>query len=147
MKAATSRFEYPVVVKRDKDGGHVVMCRDLPEVVTQGETVREALAEAADAMDEAFAARIDDEREFPPPSRRRRGEFLVSPPAETVAKAALYVAMRSARVSKSELARRLKVDEKEVRRLLDPHHPSKLPRIARAVDALGQKLLIGLKAA
>ena len=147
MRAPTNRFEYPVVLRRDKDGGYVIACRDLPEIVTQGETASEALAEAADAMDEAFAARIGDEREFPPPSRRRRGEFLVSPPAETIAKAALYVAMRSAKVSKSELARRLKVDEKEVRRLLDPHHPSKLPRIARAIGALGQKLVIGLKAA
>ena len=46
-----------------------------------------------------------------------------------------------------ELAKRLGVDEKEVRRLLDPHYGSKLPRIARAVEALGKRLVIGLEAA
>ena len=34
----------------------------------QGETFEEALAEASDAMDEAFAARITDEIDVPKPS-------------------------------------------------------------------------------
>ena len=72
---------------------------------------------------------------------------MVSPPAETVAKAALYVAMREAGVNKLQLAQRLGIYEKQVRRLLDPHHGSKLPRIAQAVQALGRRLVIGLEAA
>lgn len=55
--------------------------------------------------------------------------------------------MLSARVSKVQLAERMGVDEKEVRRLLDPHHASKLPRIAEAVQALGQHLVISLEVA
>ncbi len=46
------------------------------------------------------------------------------------------VAMREAGVNKVQLAQRLGIDEKEDRRLLDPHHGSKLPRIAEAVQAL-----------
>ena len=65
--------------------------------------------------------------------------------AETVAKAALYVAMREAGISKLQLAKQLGVDEKEVRRLLDPHYGSKLPRIAEAISLLGQRLVIGLE--
>jgi hypothetical protein len=30
-------------------------------------------------------------------------------------------------------ARRLKLDKKEARRILDPHHPTKLPRIEAAL--------------
>lgn len=48
-------------------------------------------------------------------------------------------------MSKVELARQLGVDEKEVRRMLDPHYGSKLPRIAQAVSLLGQRLVIGLE--
>ncbi|MBI5438447.1 MAG: hypothetical protein HY936_05810 [Nitrosomonadales bacterium] len=48
----------------------------------------------------------------------------------------LYDAMREAGISKSELAHRLGVDEKEVRRMLDAGHGTKLPRIAEAVEAL-----------
>lgn len=82
--------------------------------------------------------------DFPPPSKARRRERLVSPPAETVVKAALYLAMREAGITKMELARKLGVDEKEVRRLLDPHYGSKLPRIAEAISLLGQRLVIDL---
>jgi antitoxin HicB len=64
-----------------------------------------------------------------------------------MAKAALFVAMRQAGISKLQLARRLGVDEKEVRRLLDPHYGSKLPRIAQAISVLGQRLVIGLEPA
>ena len=64
-----------------------------------------------------------------------------------VLNAALYVAMRRAGISKLQLAKRLGVDEKEVRRLLDPHYGSKLPRIAKAISVLGQRLVIGVEAA
>lgn len=43
-----------------------------------------------------------------------------------------------------QLARRLGVDEKEVRRLPDPHHGPRLPRIAEAVQAPGKRLVVGL---
>ncbi|MFT3822225.1 MAG: type II toxin-antitoxin system HicB family antitoxin [Rubrivivax sp.] len=138
------RFEYAVRLVAAEEGGFVVTCRDLPALVTQGEDRADALAQAADAMDEVFAIHMDDGLPLPPPSKARRGEVLVSPPAESVAKAALHTAMQAAGVSKLQLARRLGVDEKEVRRLLDPHHGSKLPRIAEAVQALGKRLVVGL---
>ena len=47
--------------------------------------------------------------------------------------------------SKVELAKRLQCDEKEVRRLLDPRHPSKLPRIEAALEAVGRQLVVGLQ--
>lgn len=141
------RFEYPVRFKHANEGGYVVTCRDLPQLITQGDTLAEAIAASVDAMDEVFAAYLQRGLTFPAPSQVLRGERLISPPAETVAKAALYVAMGEAGVNKVQLAQRLGVDEKEVRRLLDPHHGSKLPRIAEAVQALGRRLVIGLEAA
>lgn len=139
------RFEYAVHLDPEADGGFVVTCRDLPELITQGDNLEHALGEAADAMDEVFALYMSEGLSFPPSTKARRREHWVCPPPETVAKAALHVAMRSASVSKVQLARRLGVDEKEVRRLLDPHHASKLPRIAEAVQLLGRRLVIGLE--
>lgn len=140
-----NRFQYPVLLTPAEEGGYVVTCRDLPQLVTQGDTEQDALEQAADAMDEVFATYMVEDMEFPEPSKARRREHLVAPPAETVAKAALFVAMRQAGISKLQLARRLGIDEKEVRRLLDPHYGSKLPRIAQAISALGQRLVIGLE--
>jgi len=140
------RFRYPVLLTPADEGGFVVTSRDLSALVTQGDDEPDALAQAADAMDEVLATYMLAGLDFPEPSRPRRREHLVSPPAETAAKAALYVAMREAGVSKTELARQLGVDEKEVRRMLDPHYGSKLPRISEAIRLLGQRLVIGLEA-
>ena len=81
------RFEYAVKLAAADEGGFVVTCRDLPQLVTQGEDEADALKEAADAMDEVFAAYMRGGLPFPAPTKAKRGERLVSPPAETVAKA------------------------------------------------------------
>jgi antitoxin HicB len=104
-----NRFQYPVLLTAADEGGYVVTCRDLPQLVTQGETVQDALEQASDAMDEVFATYLIEGIDFPAPSKARRREHLVSPPAETVAKAALYVVMRKAGITKIQLARRLGV--------------------------------------
>ncbi len=139
------QFTYAVRLTADKDdGGYVVTCRDLPETVTQGETIEEALAEAADALEEVIAARIDDGREIPTPSPAKRGERAVSVPPSMALKAAVYLAVQQAGISNSELARRMKLDEKEARRILDPHHPTKLPRIEAALPVLGRHIELAL---
>jgi len=141
-----NQFEYAVKFSASVEGGFVVTCRDLSQLITQGDDLSQALAEAVDAMDEVFAAYMKAGLIFPTPSKARRSEHMISPPADTVAKAALYVAMTEAGISNVELAKRLGVDEKAVRRLLDPHHGSKLPRIAQAIAALDRRLVIGLQA-
>lgn len=146
VKLTMQRFEFPVLLKSDGDG-FVVNCRDLPALITQGNDEVDALREAADAMDEVFATYMKQGLELPTASKTKRSEHMVAPPAETVAKAALYSAMREAGISKMQLARQLGVDEKEVRRLLDPHYGSKLPRIAEAISLLGKRLVIGLEPA
>jgi antitoxin HicB len=139
------QFTYAVKLTPDKeDGGYVVTCRDLPEAITHGDSVDDAVVEAADALEEAIAARIDDGRDIPEPSARKRGERSVSVPPSMALKAAVYLAMRDAGISNSELARRLNLDEKEARRILDPHHPTKLPRIEAALTALGRQVRMEL---
>jgi len=77
-------------------------------------------------------------------SPARRGEIEVSLPVETAAKAALYSAMQEVGISKSELAKRLNVNEKEARRLLDPKHPSKLTRVSDALAVLGRRMRVSV---
>lgn len=140
-------FEYPIHVSQAEPGGFSATCRDVPELHALAGDEGEALAKASAALDEVFAGLMRQGQELPAPSPAKRGEQMVSPRVETVAKAALYVAMREAGITKVQLAQRMGVDEKEVRRLLDPHHGSKLPAIARAVSLLGKRLVIGLEAA
>lgn len=139
------QFSYAMRLTADKrEGGYLVSCRDLPEAITQGESVEEALLEAADCLEEAIAARIDDRNTIPIPSAPKRGERMVSVPPSMALKAAVYLAVREAGVSNSELARRLRLNEKEARRILDPHHPTKLPRIEAALAVLGRHVELAL---
>ena len=78
----------------------MVTFRDLPEAITQGDTREAALLEAADCLEEAIAARIDEEMEIPPPSALLSGECAVSVPVQTAMKAALYLAVHAAGISK-----------------------------------------------
>lgn len=133
------RFTYPVILTPDEeDGGYVVTCRDLPEAITQGNTIDECLSEAADCLDEVIAGRVEDGADIPAPSKRKKGEHLVSVPLQTAMKAALYISMQEAGITKVELARQIGANEKEVRRILDPHYGTKLPTMERALNALGK---------
>ncbi len=140
-------YEYPVLFTAAVEGGWVITCRDLPEAISQAEGNEDREEIASGCLQAAIETRVEDGHDLPPPSRVRAGEVKVALPIDTAAKAALYEAMREAKVSKSELARRLGVDEKEVRRMLDHGHVSKLPRIAHAIELLGKRLVIGLEPA
>lgn len=141
------RFVYPANLTPDEDdGGYVVTFVDVPGA-TQGGTLAEALAEAADCLDESIAAYLDDGEPIPEPSRARRGQYLIPLPARMAAKAALYLAMREHDLTKTALAARLKCDEKEVRRMLDPRYATKIDRIEAALAVLGKQLVVGVQAA
>ena len=133
-------YEYPVLFSRAPEGGWVITCRVLPEAISQVEEDEDRIEVASGCIQAALEARMEDGEKLPLPGKARTREVLVAPPIETIAKAALYEAMRESKVSKSDLARRLNVDEKEVRRMLDPGHGSKIPRIAEALHSLGKRL-------
>ncbi len=139
------QFNYPVKLTRDrKDGGYVVTFRDIPEAITQGNNVEEALSEAEGALQAAIEARIEDALDIPAPSRAKSGERMVSSPVTTALKAAVYLSMREQGVSKSELARRMQIHEKEARRMLDPHHQTKVVALERALAVLGLRAEIAV---
>jgi antitoxin HicB len=71
----------------------------------------------------------------------------VAVPAYIAAKAALYMALGEAKISNSALARRLGCDEKEVRRMLDPRHATRIARLDAALVALGKLLVVSVQAA
>jgi antitoxin HicB len=141
-------FAYPAKLTPDrKDGGFVVTFRDIPEAITQGEDVAVALSQAADCLEEAIAGMIRLEGAIPPPSRPRKAEYCIQVSALMAAKTALYLALKEAGLTKVQLAKKMKCDEKEIRRLIDPRHKSKIERIEAALEVLGKRLVVGYRAA
>jgi antitoxin HicB len=142
------RMSYPVQFTPDTvDGGFTVTCRDFPEAITQGDSLTSCLAETADCLEEAVASRIKRGTDIPVPSEPFDGEHLVAVPLSMSLKAALYLAMKEEGITKSELARRMDCDEKDVRRMLDPRHLTKAPTIERALALLGRRVVIGIRKA
>ena len=79
---------------------------------------------------------------IPVPTARRTDEHDVAVPADTAAKAALLLALCDSGLSRSALARRLGVDVKVVRRMLDPRHRTAASRIGSVLRELGQELVV-----
>ncbi len=132
------QFTYPAKFIPDKEDGFVVTFRDLPEAITQGDSIDECLHGATDCLAEALAGRIKYGEPLPAPSKKKRGEYLISAPLQTAIKAAVYLTMKETGISKIELARKIGKDEKEVRRILDPHYGTKLPIMEQVLAMLGK---------
>lgn len=138
----TNQFNYPATLSKQNDGSYLVQFPDFPEAITQGDTIEDALLEATDCLEEAIANRIEMKLDIPSPRQFKKSQHQVTLHATFAAKTALYLAMREQKLTNTLLAKKLNCDEKEVRRLLDPHYNSKLPRIEEALFALGKRLLI-----
>ena len=141
----TRSLAYPATLMPDREaGGFTVTFPDLPEAITQGENRLHALEQAADCLEEAVAGRIRRGDEIPAPSKTRASQAVVPVPPLMAAKAALYLAMREAKMSNVKLAKQLGCDEKDVRRMLDPRHSSRINALQAALAALGKKIVVAV---
>lgn len=129
----------------DEQGGYVVSLPDFPETCFSGKTQDHALRTATQGMKEAVCHCMRRGAPLPLPSHPGGGTPTLSLSAQMSAKAALYLALRESGWSKTKLAEHLHHDEKEIRRLLDPSHPSKLPRIEAALAVLGKRLVVEVR--
>jgi antitoxin HicB len=145
MMTAEHALAYPAHFEQ-LDGEVVVSFPDLPEALTGGADMDEAIEQAADCLEVAMSYRIRNDKDLPSPSKRRavRGWRVVCVPSQTAVKAALYLALRESGTSKSALARSLGVDAKEIRRMLDPTKATAPKRIDAALRVLGCELQVTL---
>jgi antitoxin HicB len=138
---------YFAKLESDEDCSVIVTFPDVPEALTAGDDREEALANAADALGVALLAILDTGRELPAPTNRGADLIPVTPSAQDAAKIAVVSAWRESGLSKVALAKRLGVDEKVARKILDPREATKLPTLEAALRALGKRLVISVEAA
>lgn len=124
-----SLFSYPAKFTAGSDGRTMVEFVDLAHVATDGKDDREAMEEAMDALGSDLSIRLSRREEIPTPSSAKRGQRLVPVPFWLAPKLALYLAMREQRINNSDLARRLGLHERVIRRMLDPEHATKAEKI------------------
>ncbi len=129
---------YPIELE-EEDGSVIATSIDFPELKTFGDDDDDALAHAADALEEAIAARMHYRKDIPLPSR---GDNLVPLPTLASAKVILYRTMRENGIGKAELSRRLGCHMPQVDRLLDLNHNSRMSLVDAAMHAVGLRLSV-----
>lgn len=139
-------YRYPATFEAGEEPGIIVVSfADVPEAITEGDDAEQAMENAADALGHALLAYLRLGRSLPRPGKA--GDKMIAPPADIVAKLALLETFEGAGITRTELARRLGKDEKQVRRILDPMHGTDIATLEAAISAMGKRLVIGLEAA
>lgn len=140
MRSYVYRGEFERGARR----GYVVSFPDVPEAITQGRDMADARTMAEEALGLVLLTYLERGMPLPKPRAKGRGLVEIAVAPDVAAKLAVLEAFNAAGITKSELARRVGKHEKEVRRILDPRHPTKLPALTATLRALGKRLVVGV---
>lgn len=140
-------FVYPVNVEKDEAGFFLVTFPDINFAATDDKNFETALHEAQDCLEEAIAHCIKENKDIPEASKPKKGQHVIFLPSLMAAKAALYIALKEAGISKLKFASQMGLDEKEIRRMLNPRHQTKITRIEQALSQLGKKIVLRMDSA
>jgi antitoxin HicB len=130
---------FPYAVEPEESGGVLLQFADVPEAHTSVAAEAAAGEQALDCLIAALGGYIKLARKIPR-SSPARGRPVATLPPLVAAKLALYEAMRAQAITRTELARRLGLQENAIRRFLDLDHRSHIDQIDRALTALGKRL-------
>ncbi len=130
------------------DGQMIARSDMFPELFTHGDDRAEALKSARDALVETLSGRIRDREDIPdgldPANIDSATEDILQLPTQIELKVSLYREMKEQGITRAELARRLDCNQKQIDRLLDLNHASRLDRIDQAYMALGKRATLQL---
>lgn len=143
-------MQYLAKFTPDEEGGILVTFPDVAEAITGGETEREALENAEEALELALLTYVKQGKALPEPREKpgAGGSYrVVFVPAAALAKIALIEAFRESGMTKVAFANKLGKAETEIRRMLDPYHQTRLATIEAGLRALGKRLVIEVEAA
>lgn len=137
-------YHYPVRLTRLDNGSVMAEFRDVPEAVTHGADDDNALSWACDALLVALSGYLDERRPIPVPSKPKRGERLVEVPPLQAMKLAIYQAMLEQGVPQAALGERMGIDGRQVRRILDLDHNTRLDHLLHALEVLGKHVSVAI---
>ena len=135
---------YPVSFKTYTNGQVGAFFPDVPEAITAGATTAIAFDRAQDALVVALSGYIDDGRPLPVPGKAKRGQSVVVLPPRVAIKLAIHAAMREQGLTQAQLGESLGIEGRQVRRILDLDHESKLSHLEAALAALGLRVAVSV---
>jgi antitoxin HicB len=129
------QFTYPYITEKQGDS-IIVEFPDVPGALTEVREGENTQGIIRDCLTSALGGYIESKLAPPTPSAAR-GRFSVTLDLVTSAKLALAMAIAEEQISNVELASRLAVTEKVVRRMLDPDHRCRIDRLEKALSLMG----------
>ena len=137
-------FGYRYRLERQENGWWLVRFPGIPEALTEGETEKEARANARDCVLAALEGYMKAGKPLPRQGAGHSGPDRTILPSLVTAKLAVYETMRARGWSKLKLAKELGMPENSVRRLLDLRHSSHMWVIDEAMAKMNAELSIDL---
>ena len=134
------QYTFPCSIVLDETEGERSYIVSFPDVIgchTGGDTFKESIILAEDALVVALAAYIDCHEELPTPSPRAAGQELIGVQPLIAAQLDLYTALRAQGMGTADLARRLGVSEKAAGQLLILNYSIPIDRVMAALAAVG----------
>jgi antitoxin HicB len=134
-------WTYPAHIERHDEADYVVTFRDIPEIITGGASLEEAIRNAEDALEEVFLSYLARGVVIPLPKPARKDEQSIVLAPITASRAALANLMRDQKITNVALAARMGKSEGAIRRLMDGSANVKIDTVVEAMKALGGKAI------
>jgi antitoxin HicB len=134
---------YPFDIRLVEEEGksyYIAQSSDVPEALTQGQTLDEVISRAQEALALALSFYVEAGEVIPQPSKTIKNQELVPLHVNEAAKLVLYESLKEKGMSKAELARQLGIQHNQVYRLLDLKISSHFSTLERALNLLGKRV-------
>ncbi|MDD9910090.1 MAG: type II toxin-antitoxin system HicB family antitoxin [Ahrensia sp.] len=138
-------FGYHVQLEADPDGGFMVTCRDIPELITGGDSEADALWTARDGLFTALSTYLEQGK--PLPAKTHSSGDLVYPMPSDSLKLAVMDALNKSGLTTAELAKRANLTKEDVELIVTWNEESDPAKAEQALAALGQRTHLLVEAA
>ena len=138
------KIQYPALIEPQESSGYLVTFPDIEEAFTEGQTIDEALFNAAEVLSAILEYKIENNETIKDPSALE-GENIYFVAPEVAIQSTLLVNKARGEKSMAELARALNTSWPSVQRLENPKHSPTLKLLDKAAAALGKKLVLNFE--
>ncbi len=136
------KIKYPAIFKPQKPSGFFVKFPDIPEAITEGETIEECAFNASEVLSLVLEHKMENDEPIPEPSEVKNAH-LISPDVKI--QSALLVRFNRNGKTLADIARALSTSWPVAQRLENPKHSPTLRQLERAAAALGKRLVLSFE--
>jgi antitoxin HicB len=133
-------IRYPALLEPQEPSGFLVRFVDIPEAITQGESLDECEFNGAEVLSLILEEYLESGRDIPLASSGLAEAHYIAPDAKV--QAALLVRQARGTRSLAEVDRALHTSWPAAKRLENPRHYPTLKQLEKAAAALGKRLVL-----